>query len=525
MGSGRAMAATTISGLRRPPVEALLLVLLMVLAAGLLGSTGALAQSRPGGPAPLDDAALLAQHRLGPGDLGYILFDPADGRVLESYRADRALIPASVTKIPTTVAALGILGPDYRFETGLHATGGVEGGRLLGDLYLRGGGDPVLTSEHLLDLVQRLRALGVTRLSGSFLYDPSLLQSFSRIDPIQPETALYNPGVSALSLNHNIIQLRWRRGRGGVLETTVTSTTDTLAMPVDAVSFGPLTGNAGGLLFAMSEPSPQGERWLLSPRLPAEGETALPVRDAARNAAMLFRRLCERNGIVLPEPRLGTVPGDAVLIGRHLSAPLRDLVRGVLRYSNNLSAELVGLVASRRLAGRPLSLDQSSAVLTGWLRERAPEVDWTGYAADNHSGLSSAGRASPAQMMAILRLARQQEYTDRDYRSLLPSISVAAGDPPPGAQHRRGRPPAAPAIALRAKTGTLSYARGLAGFLTADSGRELGFAVFVSDIARRQALDAAAEGRSPMPPAAARTWLGRARAVEQTLIRRWAAGH
>ncbi len=478
-------------------------------------------------PAPPSDEALLSRYQLGAGDLGYILFDPSDGQVLASRAADQAFIPASVNKVPTTVAALGILGPDYRFETSLYLTGAVQGGALSGDVILRGGGDPALTSDELLVLVRQLRALGVSRIGGQFRYDSSFIGSATRIDPIQPEAATYNPGVSALSLNHNVIRAMWRRTSRGAVEITATSDTDTLRVPADWVGFDPAPPARAVAPFVLADAGPQSEHWLMSPRLAARGETWLPVGDAGRNAAMVFRRLCSMNGITLPEPVLGTVPEGATLVGQHRSRPLPELERSLLRYSNNLSAELVGLVAARHLTGQALSLQASSAVLSGWLQERAQGATWTGYHTENHSGLSSDGRASPAQMMAILRLAWQQRFGDWGYVDLLPHVPISGEEPAAAPPPRRGRARAAPAAAgimLRAKTGTMSYARGLAGFLTTASGRELGFAVFVSDIARRQALDTARENGDDDPPGA-RAWLGRARAVEASLIRRWVATH
>ena len=72
--------------------------------------------------------------------LGVVLFDAATGKVLVQHGADRPFIPASTTKVTTSLAALEILGPDHRFATTLLATGDVVDGTLRGDLWLHGGG-------------------------------------------------------------------------------------------------------------------------------------------------------------------------------------------------------------------------------------------------------------------------------------------------------------------------------------------------------------------------------------------------
>ena len=60
------------------------------------------------------------------------------GEVIDSYRADKMVPPASVMKLLTTGAALEMLGPGYRFPTILEYTGTIENGVLQGDLYIHG---------------------------------------------------------------------------------------------------------------------------------------------------------------------------------------------------------------------------------------------------------------------------------------------------------------------------------------------------------------------------------------------------
>src|SRR5215831_9355284 len=63
-----------------------------------------------------------------------VFVDADDGTVLASVVADRAVHPASVTKVATTLALLERLGPDHRFTTRIGATGALRDGRLAGDL-------------------------------------------------------------------------------------------------------------------------------------------------------------------------------------------------------------------------------------------------------------------------------------------------------------------------------------------------------------------------------------------------------
>ena len=450
---------------------------------------------------------------------------PDDYTVVEHRLADDPFIPASVAKIPTTVAALALLGPDHRFTTELLGTGAVEDGVLQGDLFLRGGGDPFLDSDDLMGFVDRLSASGIARINGGLFYDADSLPELPQITADQPVDAHYNPGVGALSVNFNIIELNWSlSAAAGDLSASATTLSETIRLPVDAVSFGAAAEGPDAWIPYHFVDEPSGHRWLLSPQLPAEGSTRLPVRNPSLHTAMVFRRLCERRGIVLPLPAPGTAPEAAPVLADHDSPRLAFIAGQVLRYSNNLSAELVGLAASSRLSGRPTTLDDSASALGQWFRQRMPQTDWTGFALANHSGLSTRSRTTPRQIGDILITAAQADYgadsagLGRGYAGLLRPVRWE------GALNE-GRDPAAPRLEVRAKTGTLYYVSSLAGYLRANSGRWFAFAVFVSDTAARQRFDATADLRTTVIPDGGRAWLSRARALERQIVTRWAENY
>lgn len=480
----------------------------VLVALTLLADAQAWAQETP--PPGLSDDALISFFEMASRDVGYLVIDLADGSVLASHNPDETFIPASVAKVPTIVAALGILGGEHRFSTGLYTTGIEQGGALQGDLYLRGGGDPFLSADNLQSLAQRLAARGVSRIDGNFYYDASQYLDRPQIDAGQPQAAGYNTGVSALSVNFNRVRLRWRNG-GGSVSGSAAAVTDNLVIPLDTIGFGTAPpGTPAGAPYQRAG-SLSEDRWLLSPGLPADGEDWLPVGNPPLLAAQILRDLAVGEGVALPVPQPGTTPLEAREMAVHDSFSLRAISREVLRYSNNLSAELIGLAASRNLTGIALSLDQSAEVLEAWLQQHVPSADWTGFRLVNHSGLSSSSRVSPAQMVGILR------YADRPLGGavlddLLRDMSWDALDDLNN-----------PRIEVRAKTGTVSYGRGLAGYIDAASGRRLAFAVFVSDLPRRAALDASFDPRQRYSSPAASNWLERARALEGALVVGWAA--
>ena len=108
--------------------------------------------------------ASLARSTLGAGQGVYV--EAADGTILLAQAADRAVHPASVSKVPTTLALLRKLGPNYRFATLFAARGRIHDGILEGDLLVSGDNDPYLVDENALLVAQRLNDLGVRRVTG-----------------------------------------------------------------------------------------------------------------------------------------------------------------------------------------------------------------------------------------------------------------------------------------------------------------------------------------------------------------------
>ena len=461
----------------------------------------AVAQAQPAADAPPNDVQLITAAGFAEEDVGYLVIDLADKHVVASHNPDRPFLPASVAKIATIAASLAILGGDHRFVTTLLATGELSDGVLTGSLTLRGGGDPILTSEDLQAMAKALAAGGLKRVDGTFLYDASALVEVPRINDMQPEAAGYNTGVGALSVNFNRVRLNWTKDKPDP-SAAAAAISENLVLPLAGI----------GLAFAEQDPvgpfvragAPSEDRWLLSPTLAATGEDWLPVGNPSLITADVFRSLAAAEGIVLPEPAPGVVPDGAREVARHESPPLSEIASGVLRYSNNLSAELIGLTASRALTGRVLGLVDSATAVSAWWKLRLPGADWTGFLIDNHSGLSSNSRATPRQIVVMLEEAAAL-LGGADFHELLKPISWKGV---------KG--------SARVKTGTMSYARGLAGYIDTATGRRLAFAIFFNDAAGRERLDANFDPRVVAIDAKSRTWRDRALKLEQKLTTEWA---
>jgi serine-type D-Ala-D-Ala carboxypeptidase/endopeptidase (penicillin-binding protein 4) len=145
-------------------------LLAVLVAAGALVQAAA---SAPGLPLPTRLAHALEVPSLSAADSGAIAIDLGSDAVVFERNADLALAPASNEKLTVTFAALRALGPAYRFPTEVLGRGGLEGSTWEGDLYLKGFGDPSLTSEGLARLAVALKRQGIERVDGRIVGDES----------------------------------------------------------------------------------------------------------------------------------------------------------------------------------------------------------------------------------------------------------------------------------------------------------------------------------------------------------------
>lgn len=454
---------------------------------------GGKAAAREMAPGPLDTTELIASAKLGAAAVAYVLVDGRTGEFLEQREPDLTLPPASVAKAVTSLFALEKLGAGYRFATRVLATGPVSGGIVQGDIVLAGGGDPTLQTDQLGDLVARLAKAGLKGASGRFLYWDGALPRLEGIAPDQPAHVGYNAAVSGLNLNFNRAYFEWKRVDGD-WRTSVDARGERFVPPVGMVRVDVAERDAPLFTYAPGRV----EEWTVaSGALGKGGSRWLPVRDPGAYVAEVFRTLARAQGIRLePGERVGSVPPGEE-IGRVDSEPLPKVLRDMLKFSTNLTAECVGLTASGAQ-----SLETSGRAMSDWVRA----TFGVSFDLHDHSGLGGQSRVTAAGMAKMLVQA------ERDKRGLKPILrDVGMKDDKGGVI--KGHP-----VKVLAKSGTLNFVSGLAGHIVPPGGRDLVFAIFSGDPERRDAVPVALREE----PEGAGPWNKRARRLQGQLINRWA---
>jgi D-alanyl-D-alanine carboxypeptidase/D-alanyl-D-alanine-endopeptidase (penicillin-binding protein 4) len=178
------------------------------------------------------------------------------------------------------------------------------------------------------------------------------------------------------------------------------------------------------------------------------------------------------------------------------------MMRDMLRYSTNLTAEVVGLAAARSGGGAAADLAASAGAMSDWARAR---YGLSRAALVNHSGLTARSALTAAETVRLLVAAQ-----DEGLPGMLRERGLRDAD---------GDAASVPGVRVVAKTGTLNFVSALAGYVEGPGDRRLAFAIFAADPAARARI--APHERDDPPGAAA--WARRARAQEQALLRRWIA--
>ncbi len=451
-----------------------------------------------GGAGPSE--AFVTAAKLG-GEVGFAVAALDGGATLAERHADVRMPPASTAKTLTSLYALEKLGPEHQFETRVMRVGPVANGRLDGDLLLVGGGDPNLDSDQLGDLVAALAATGLREVTGRFIVVEGAVPFRERLVRDQPEQVGYNPALSGLNLNYNRVYFEWTRvgtGAGAGWTTAVDARGERFRPAISGVEVAIADRDLPIFTYARGEGL---DRWsVANTALNDAGSRWLPVRDPAAYGAAAFAALARAQGITLPPPtRQRDVPPGARVIVAHKGEALSKVLRDMLKFSTNLTAEVVGLTASG--AG---SVEGSGAAMTVWARrELGVEISL-----HDHSGLHSADRVSARDMLMVMIRAKGLRRG-----GMLEDLMRETGLADAGGKEQKDA-----ATRVHAKSGTMNFVSALAGYVRRPDAPPLAFAILSGDVPRREAVPV--DQRED--PQGAGPWVKRARRMQGQLIAAWA---
>jgi D-alanyl-D-alanine carboxypeptidase/D-alanyl-D-alanine-endopeptidase (penicillin-binding protein 4) len=433
-------------------------------------------------PAQKLDAAFrewLANPKLAGAPVGFCVLDENGETIFASPLAEVALCPASALKTVTTGAALGLLGPEFRFETVLAATSPLKAdGTVDGDLVLVGAGDPTLSSDDVIHLADTAIVAGLKNVTGRIVIDASIFPS----DPVSgfwnwgDIGNAYGAGAFGLNVDHNRLTIRFNPGpEPGALATFLGGA----PAPRDTRwESHVVTGAAGSGDQVVVYSAPYSRSIVLRGSVPL-GESGFSIGGAIPDppalAAELLRARLESAGVKFAER---TISAESRMpLARHQSPPLAEIIDHLHRVSDNIEAQCLFLTISRKQ-----NADPADAVRQYW--ERAG-VSFAGLRLLDGSGLARANMIRPLDLARVNLAARRGPHGQRFYESLTSTLDGA----------------------VRSKNGAMSGVRSEVGFLRTAAERELTFAFIANGLhagiefwpLRQELLRAIREADAPVP--------------------------
>jgi D-alanyl-D-alanine carboxypeptidase/D-alanyl-D-alanine-endopeptidase (penicillin-binding protein 4) len=419
-------------------------------------ATSARAPRRPSGPAwtaPRGAEALaqavgsaLASHTRR-GEWGAIIVSLTRGDTLFAQNADAMMQPASTMKMYTSAVALDRFGPDYTFRTPVLRDGPVgSDGTLNGSLYLRGVGDPSLSSRFWHDespmdvLARQIAAAGIKRVHGDMVGDATAFD-----DKLVPDGwkssylgAAYAARVSALSLNENVV---WVVVQPNGRSAAVTLEPATATIPVESTVR--LVGGSGGSISASrrSDGTIAVRGSIGANSMPRK--YSLVVDNPPMFAAGALRAALQKAGVTVDgQTRLAATPPGAT----------------------EVAAVAAAHAATNQVGSAETGLANLRTFLTKKVGAPANVVD-----VSDGSGLSTLDRVTPRSMVELLGFAHHADWGPV-FHAALPV------DGESGTLKRRAK--GTPARGnLHAKTGTTNTVAALGGYVTAKDGEVLAFSL------------------------------------------------
>jgi D-alanyl-D-alanine carboxypeptidase/D-alanyl-D-alanine-endopeptidase (penicillin-binding protein 4) len=420
--------------------------------------------------------AALGHRGLSGARIAALVVDQASGEVLYARTPDKALVPASNMKVLTSLAVLSAFGPAHRFETAIYADAPIDAVGGVEWLYVRGGGDPALTSEDLWRLAADLRRAGLHEVRRGIVVDASLFDdqtwhpSWGKIS-----ARAYNAPIGAFAVNYGSFAVRVAAGR---------STGDPVVAIVDPpVPFLRLTNRAQTVRprarasLTIDRKAGAGFDQVLvtgSLREGAEKVHYRSVADPVRYAGSVLRHQLLANDIAVGETlERGNVPEEATELLRFAGQPLGAIVRRFMKWSNNhIGESLVKSLAAQRGAV-PAGWSEGIRAVRAELERNG--IDVSGLNLVDGSGLSYDNKVTPRAFVTALLQAERSFRFGPEFVAALP---IAAAD---GTLKKR-TPNAA--YGVRAKTGNLTRVTGLSGYAHRPGGGVAVFSVLVNGFRR-----------------------------------------
>ncbi|MHC8948271.1 D-alanyl-D-alanine carboxypeptidase/D-alanyl-D-alanine endopeptidase [Sphingobacterium hungaricum] len=364
------------------------------------------------------------------------VLDAKTGQVVFEKNSQIGLPTASTMKVITSITALDLLGPEFKFQTKLYYTGDIDSvGNLVGDIVIEGSGDPTLASDRfegnseevlLSTWVKAIQYAGIKSVSGRIIGDDRYLNGYDIPGTWmwQDMGNYYGAGVSGLN---------WRENKTGIVfaassvnnPTRISKTTSDISYlsVINEVKTG--SSGSGDNVYGYSAPY-SGTIYLRGTYGQDLKKTIeISVPDPAYDAAFQLRQALLANDILIEQlPTTGklladsnkTFPTGKKELHVHSSPKLSEIVYWFNQKSINLYGESLLKVIGERSPTASTRNNATQLVNKYWQQKLG--ISDSELVLYDGSGLSPQNRVTTSAMSKIMRYAKQRNWFDTFEKSL-----------------------------------------------------------------------------------------------------------
>ena len=394
----------------------------------------------------------------------YIKETGNSNRVVASLNANVIRTPASVIKVFSTYAAILKLGFDYRWPTEFYTTGKIKNGVLKGDLLVKGYGDPTLSSKDLPDIVAKIKARGIRKITGNIVIDRSYFavgtKNNSGFDKhtyspynAMPDAMMFNERISTICVAPNKNSVRKKVPDGSYV---IQNNLQRVNKPCRGRYSWPgmRIDNSGGTPTVIL-------RGKISKNC-GNRNLCQVITKPYKSFYYALHADLEKAGITVGGGlRINKIPKNAHKLFTHYSRSLEKIVSRTAKKSNNLYARHLLLYLGAKMYGAPATLTKGRQAVEYILKSRGALPKGT-LRIDNGCGLSRTAKLNAKLLAAVL-----DDGYKRYGMRWMKTLSIAGID---GTIKRRFR---GTVVRNRAwmKTGTLKRVKNISGYVKSKNGR------------------------------------------------------
>jgi len=401
----------------------------------------------------------------------FTIYDLTADSCLYKHHSNRLMRPASVMKSVTAISALQLLGPEHKYSTKVFYSGNISNGTLNGDIYVKGGFDPLINEYHLNAIADSIKRLGIDEINGCIYGDVSMKDTVKCGDgwgwnDVPSRTI---PFLSALTFNRGCVSVK---KKGGNISITPRTTYI-------------ITSNGNSKDFTVKcEDMPNGEKVIAGG---TEGWKEIGTSHPERLfLCTLCDKLADRKIAIIGEKKDGKntarkysikkLPDNPVHLICEINHTIAEALKPMLKESDNLIAEsMLYQIAAKD--GNQATATSGIQSIKSVLSKANPNKSLLCKIADG-SGVSPYNYISPDIVVSMLKSAYNDEVI---FNSLYPSLPIAGVDGTLAPRMTKG-----PAYNnIHAKTGHVTGVNSLAGYATASNGHVLAFAIMCNGVIRQ----------------------------------------